>query len=111
MRRSFDVTVIGLVLLVQLALVMPSPSSGNVLAGLTYRQEERTVAMDAMKTNRTPETVAAFNQETQLAMRYHEHHQLARAGILFAIMLVCDAVGIYLFYRYGRSRAKGAVPE
>jgi hypothetical protein len=69
MRRAFDVAVIGLVLLVQLALVMPGPSYGNTLAGITYRKQERIAAMDAMITNRTPETVAAFNEETRIAMR------------------------------------------
>jgi len=67
MRSSFDIAVIGLVLLVQLAIVMPRASSGNILGGISYREKERSAAMEAMRTNRTPETVAAFNEETQLA--------------------------------------------
>jgi len=105
MRRAFDVTVIGLVLVVQLALVFPRPSSGNVLASITYRKQERKAAMDAMVTNRTPETVAAFNQETRLAMRYYERRQFVRSGVIFAILVVLDGVGVYLFIRYGKRRA------
>jgi hypothetical protein len=105
MRSSFDIAVIGLVLLVQLAIVMPRASSGNILGGISYRRQERSAAMDAMMTNRTPETVAAFNDETQIALRYYHHRQLERSGVIFAILLVLDGVGIYLLSRYGKRKA------
>jgi hypothetical protein len=105
MCRAFDIAVIGLVLLVQLAIVMPGASSGNILGGISYRRHERSAAMDAMMTNRTPETVAAFQQETRLAMDYYERRRLARSGVIFAILLVLDGVGIYLFRLYGKRKA------
>jgi hypothetical protein len=105
MRRAFDITVIGIVLLVQLALVLPGPSYGNTLGGIAYRRQERQAAMDAMIANRTPETVAASNAEDQTALRYYQHRQLVRSGVMFAILLVFDGVGIYLFRRYGKRKA------
>ena len=105
MREAIDVAVICLVLLVQLAIVMPHASSGNILGGISYRGQERSAAMDAMMTNRTPETVAAFREETRIAMRYYEHRKLARSGVILAIFLVLDGVGIYLLRRYGKRKA------
>jgi uncharacterized membrane protein YozB (DUF420 family) len=105
MCRAFDIAVIGVVLLVQLAIVIPSASSGYILGGISYRRQERSAAMDAMMTNRTPETVAAFKEETRMAMRYYDHRQFARSGVIFAILLVLDGVGIYLFRHYGKRKA------
>ena len=105
MLKAFDIVVIAMVLLVQIAFVMPRASSGNIIGGMTYRQQERKAATDAMMTNRTPATVAALDAELQLASRYHGEQQLIRSGVIFGVLLILDGFGIYYWRRYARRNA------
>jgi hypothetical protein len=85
--------------------VLPGAWHGNLLAITTYRKQERIAAFEAMMTNHSPETVAAFNEEMRLATRYHNDRQFARSGVIFAILLLLDGFGIYFFGHYVKRKA------
>jgi len=78
-------------------MILPA---GNRLAP---RSPEMAQALRAFETNRTPATEAAMWEQ----VRRDDLHDLHRDEILLGLMLLADAVAVYLFWNYG-ARKKAA---
>ena len=89
------------VLLVELYLSVLFTSRAVNLAKYPYRREERYAAWKAYVSSRSPESQAAYQQESRLAGRHLMWNQLGKAGVVFSAFLLVDGVFIY-GCRYGR---------
>ncbi len=98
MRKLIYAVVFAVVLLVELFVSVRPLMTGNP-ARVAYRQKELRAALDAMATNRSPETEAAFQKELRLISHYETKQKLPRCALAFAAFLVLDAVCIYPYWR------------
>jgi hypothetical protein len=74
-------------LVVAVEFTVPEPNLGRI----SYRKNERYAALDAMHTNPSPATRAAYEQESHLASRHATHEWLLfRLTPLFALFLGLD---------------------
>jgi len=67
------------------------------LGKLSYRYQERIAALDTWHEHPSPATQAAYQVESERAVRYVAHRNLVRAAGIFAAFLVADAVLIYVW--------------
>ena len=98
MRKLIYALVLIVVVFVELFVAAQPLMTGNP-ARVPYRQKELRAALDAMATNRSPETEAAFRNELRLISRYETKQKLPKCAVTFAAFLLLDAVCIYPYWR------------
>ncbi len=103
---GFIIVVFGIVLLELFVCVKLSLVPVN-LAKEAYRRQERTAAISAYGSDKSPENERHYREEIRLASRHVLHRQLAGAGVLFAILLVIDGMAL-LRWRHHERRAATA---
>lgn len=92
------VVLILVVVFAQLAwLIRPRISLHGDVLDEAYRHDERFATLVAKSQHPSPETEAAFNREVDLLHAHMERRELG----YFALFLVLNGSGIYLFLRYG----------
>jgi hypothetical protein len=69
---------------------------------LSPRSPETTQALLAFETNRSAATEAAMWEQ----VRRDDLRDSCRKDVFFSLMLVADAVAIYLFWNYGTNKAQ-----
>jgi len=103
MPKTFEIVIIVIVLLVQIAIVMPGPVN---LSKVPYRQQERFNALKAMVDNPSPATKAAFKEEQRLVSHYVTQRQFMRSGIIFAVLLAFDVAVISYLNQVGKVKGR-----
>jgi len=98
MRKLLYAVVFVVVLVVELFVSAQPLMTGNP-ARVSYRRKERFAALEAMATNRSPETEATFQNELRLASRYETRQKLRKCAAMFTAFLLLDAVCIYPYWR------------
>ena len=103
MKTLRRIAVITLIVVVQLLVLMQftfgSGRSGNLMR-IPYRQTERAAAWRAESRDPSPENIAAFNRELQLALRFNGKQQLMFADFVFALLLTIEGGLLYLRRKY-----------
>ncbi|HLP78762.1 MAG TPA: hypothetical protein VK327_17805 [Candidatus Paceibacterota bacterium] len=92
---------IAVVVIVQFFLVISFTGGAVNLAKVPYRQTERSLALQALSRDPSPENRAAFQHELQLASRYADRRQLARTGVVLAVVFGFEGMLIYLGKKHG----------
>ena len=86
---------IALVVVVQSGLVLKLVIAPVNLAKEPFRREQRAAAATALAADPSPEKRAALQDELSLVARHVNHRQFTRAGVVVAVLLVIEAVGVY----------------
>ncbi len=98
MRTLIYAIVFTVVLVVQLFVAARPLMTGNA-ARVPFRGKERLAALEAIRTNRSPETEAAYLTELRLASRYETRKKLPKCAATLAAFLFFDAVWLYAYWR------------
>ena len=105
MKALLCIGVVVALLLLEFLLFAPS-FTGN-LAKDPYRLEQRKAAAAAYERDRSPENLAAYKHEFQLAAHHAARRDLVRMGILFSSLFILDAFLAYKWI-YGRKDTREA---
>jgi hypothetical protein len=101
MRLVYWVALIAMELVI-VASMVPAPN----VARISYRKAERLAALDAMHTNPSPATRAAYQEESRLASNHAMRRWLLQEGLpLVGVLVVID---VALAYALRSARPKGA---
>jgi hypothetical protein len=103
MSKLIFAPVLTTILLVEFFVAAKPLMTGNP-ARVPYRQKELHAALDALTTNRNPETEAAFRNEMTLISRYETKQKLPACAITFVGFLLLDAVCVYLYRGAGHEK-------
>ena len=87
---------LSIILLVQLWFVSEQIlGTAPNLGAISYRYQERVAALDAWHKHPSPETEAAYQDESRRAADYVMHGRLIRGGVLLVFFVALDIACFY----------------
>lgn len=90
-----------IILLVQLWFVSEQIlGTAPNLGAISYRYQERVAALDAWHNHPSPETEAAYQQESRLAADYVMHRRVIRGAALFAFFVALNIACFYFWKNF-----------